>query len=146
MGSLGLSGLLPKAMIAASLCFFPVTVGVARGLAAAEPIEFELLRTYSATRAQVFRKLRWPASLSYLFPSLKIAMALAISGAIVAELPTGAQAGLGARLLLASYNGLMLMLWATLVVACLTAGLATGIIGLVERLVMGRGGLGRGGA
>ncbi len=51
-------------------------------------------------------------------------MALAITGAIVGELPTGAQAGLGARLLIASYNGLMLLMWATLVVASLTAGAA----------------------
>ena len=82
-------------------------------------MQMELLRTYNACGTQIFRKLRWPAAIPYLFPALKVAMALAITGAIVGELPTGAQAGLGARLLIASYNGLMLLMWATLVVASL---------------------------
>ena len=135
MGHLGVEGLLPKAMISASLAFFPVTVAMCKGLRAAAPMQLDLMRTYSATPAQVFRKLRWPAAMSYLFPALKVAMALAITGAIVGELPTGAQAGLGARLLVASYNGLMLMMWATLVVASVTAGLAVGTLALLERLL-----------
>jgi NitT/TauT family transport system permease protein len=93
----------------------------------------ELLRTYNASPAQVFAKLRWPAAIPYLFPALKVAMALAITGAIVGELPTGAQAGLGARLLIASYNGLMLLMWATLVVASLVAGLSVGVLTAIER-------------
>jgi NitT/TauT family transport system permease protein len=135
MGHLGLEGLLPKAVISASLAFFPVTVAMCKGLRAASPMQLDLMRTYNATGAQVFRKLRWPAAMSYLFPALKVAMALAITGAIVGELPTGAQAGLGARLLIASYNGLMLMMWATLVVAAVTAGLAVGVLALIERLL-----------
>jgi NitT/TauT family transport system permease protein len=133
LGNLGLSGLLPKAVISASLAFFPVTIGMCKGLRSAQSAQMELLRTYNASVSQVFFKLRWPASIPYLFPALKVALALAITGAIVGELPTGAQAGLGARLLIASYNGLMLLMWATLVVASGTAGLAVGALALVER-------------
>ena len=133
LGNAGLSGLLPKALISASLAFFPVTIGMCKGLRAPGSAQLDLMRTYNASRPQIFRALRWPSAIPYLFPALKVAMALAITGAIVGELPTGAQAGLGARLLIASYNGLMLMMWATLVVASLTAGLAVGVIGLIER-------------
>lgn len=133
LGHAGFSGLLPKAVISASLAFFPVTIGMCKGLRAAGTAQMELLRTYNASGAQIFSKLRWPAAIPYLFPALKVAMALAITGAIVGELPTGAQAGLGARLLIASYNGLMLLMWATLVVASLVAGLSVGVLTLIER-------------
>ena len=133
LGNAGFTGLFPKAVISASLAFFPVTIGMCKGLRAAGSAQLELLHTYSASTGQIFRKLRWPAAIPYLFPALKVAMALAITGAIVGELPTGAQAGLGARLLIASYNGLMLLMWATLVVASLTAGLSVGVLTLIER-------------
>jgi NitT/TauT family transport system permease protein len=133
LGNAGFTGLLPKAVISASLAFFPVTIGMCKGLRAAGSAQLELLHTYNASGSQIFRKLRWPAAIPYLFPALKVAMALAITGAIVGELPTGAQAGLGARLLIASYNGLMLLMWATLVVASLTAGLSVGVLTLIER-------------
>ncbi len=133
MGYMGFSGLLPKAVISASLAFFPVTIGMCKGLRSPQTVELDLLRTYDASGRQVFWSLRWPSAIPYLLPALKIAMALAITGAIVGELPTGAQAGLGARLLIASYNGLMLLMWATLIVASLTAGLAVGALALLER-------------
>lgn len=140
LGHLGIEGLIPKAIISASLAFFPVTVAMCKGLRAPSPMQLDLMATYNASGAQVFGKLRWPAAMSYLFPALKVAMALAITGAIVGELPTGAQAGLGARLLVASYNGLMLMMWATLVVAALTAGLAVGALSLIEKALPPFGG------
>ncbi len=133
LGNAGFSGLLPKALISASLAFFPVTIGMCKGLRAVGPAQLDLMRTYNASRGKVVRSLRWPSAIPYLFPALKVAMALAITGAIVGELPTGAQAGLGARLLIASYNGLMLLMWATLVVASVMAGMAVGVIGLIER-------------
>ncbi len=133
MGYMGFSGLLPKAVISASLAFFPVTIGMCKGLRSPQTVQLDLLRTYNASGRQVFWALRWPSAIPYLLPALKIAMALAITGAIVGELPTGAQAGLGARLLIASYNGLMLLMWATLIVASLTAGLAVGALALLER-------------
>ena len=117
LGSLGLKGLVPKALISAYLCFFPVTIGMVKGLTSPEPMQLDLMRTYSASRWQTFWKLRWPASVPFLFTSLKVAIAISLVGAIVAELPTGAQAGLGARLLTGSYYGQTVQIWAALFAA-----------------------------
>jgi NitT/TauT family transport system permease protein len=135
LAAIGLTGLLPKALISTYLSFFPVTVGMVKGLRSPEPIHLDLMRTYSASRAQIFWKLRWPASLPFLFVSLKVAIAAALVGAIVGELPTGAVAGLGARLLGGSYYGLTQQMWAALVAASVMAGVLVGIVGLAERLV-----------
>jgi len=129
LGSIGLRGLLPKAIISAYLCFFPVTIGVVKGLTSPDPIQRDLMRTWSATPAQIFWKLRWPASLPFLFTSLKVSITISLIGAIVAELPTGAQAGIGARLLAGSYYGQTIQIWAALVAASV---LAVGLIGLVS--------------
>jgi NitT/TauT family transport system permease protein len=136
LGSLGFVGLVPKAIISAYLCFFPVTIGMVKGFTSPEPIHLDLVRTYNASRSQVFWKLRWPAAMAYLFASLKVAVALAIVGAIVGELPTGAQAGLGARLLTGSYYGQTVQIWAALIVAATVAGLSVGVVGLAERLTL----------
>jgi NitT/TauT family transport system permease protein len=140
LGSIGFVGLLPKAFISAYLCFFPVTIGMVKGLTSPEPIHLDLIRTYSATQGQAFRKLRWPASFAFLFPSLKIAVALAVVGAIVGELPTGAAAGLGARLLAGSYYGQTVQIWSALVLASLVAGLSVWLVGVAERLTLRRTG------
>jgi NitT/TauT family transport system permease protein len=132
---LGLRGLLPKAVISTYLCFFPVAIGMVKGLRSPDPLQMDLLRTYSANRVQVFMKLRWPASLPFLFTSLKIAIAIALVGAIVGELPTGAQAGLGARLLTGSYYGQTIQIWSALVMAAALAGVLVGLIGVAERAV-----------
>ena len=87
------------------------------------------MRTWSATPAQIFWKLRWPASVPFLFTSVKVSITISLIGAIVAELPTGAQAGIGARLLAGSYYGQTIQIWAALVAASL---LAVGLIGLVS--------------
>jgi len=141
LGNVGLTGLVPKALIAAWLGFFPIVTAMVTGLRSPEPIQLDLLRTYSAGRWDVFGKLRWPASMPFAFAGLKVAVSLAIVGAIVAELPTGAQAGLGARLLSASYYGQTLQLWAALVMA---AGLALCAVALADGaralLVRARGG------
>ncbi len=141
LGNLGFTGLFPKAVISAYLSFFPVTIGMVKGLRSPDPLQLDLLRTYSANRAQVFAKLRWPASIEFLFPSLKIAIALSLVGAIVGELPTGAQAGIGAKLLLGSYYGQMTALWAALFMAAFLAMAAVGSVTLAERLLFkARGG------
>src|SRR5690349_10708820 len=90
LGNLGFTGLFPKAVISMYLCFFPVTIGMVKGLRSPEVLQLELLQTYSARPSQVFWKLRWPASMPYLFASLKVAIATSLVGAIVGELPTGA--------------------------------------------------------
>jgi NitT/TauT family transport system permease protein len=136
LGSVGLRGLLPKALISAYLCFFPVAIGVVKGLRSPDPIQRDLMRTWSATPAQVFWKLRWPSAVPFLFTSLKVSITISLIGAIVAELPTGAQAGIGARLLAGSYYGQTIQIWAALLAASLLAAGLVGIIGLCERLVL----------
>jgi NitT/TauT family transport system permease protein len=138
LGAIGIRGLLPKSLISAYLCFFPITVGMVKGLNSPDPIQRDLMRTYSASGIQTFIKLRWPSSLSFLFTSLKVAVAASLVGAIVSELPTGAQAGIGARLLAGSYYGQTVQMWAALVVASLLAAALVAIIGLVERAVFAR--------
>ncbi len=141
LGNLGLSGLAPKVVIAAYLAFFPIVVGLVKGMRSPEAIQFELLHTYSASEASIFSKLRLPASVAFLFPSLRVSAALAVMGAIVAELPTGAQAGLGARLLAGSYYGQSLMVWSTLLAASLLSAVILGAITLLEAgLRLRRGG------
>jgi NitT/TauT family transport system permease protein len=88
----------------------------------------------------VFGKLRLPASVPFLFASLKVAVAISLIGAIVGELPTGAQAGLGARLLSGSYFGQTVQIWAALVAASVMGVVLVAGVGLVERLVARRGG------
>ncbi len=141
LGNIGLTGLIPKALIAAWLSFFPIVTAMVAGLRSPERIQLDLLRTYSAGSWDYFALLRWPASMSFLFPGMKIAASLAVVGAIVAELPTGAQAGLGARLLGASYYGQTLQLWAALVMASLLAVVAVGVADVARAvLVRARGG------
>ena len=97
-----------------------------KGLTSPEPMQLDLMRTYSASGWQTFWKLRWPASVPFLFASLKVAIAISLVGAIVAELPTGAQAGLGARLLTGSYYGQTVQIWAALFAAAIVASRARG--------------------
>lgn len=138
LGSLGLSGVFPKAVISMYLCFFPVAVALVKGLRSPGTIELELLHTYAASRRQVFWALRVPASLPFLFPALRVGIAAALVGAIVGELPTGAQAGLGARLLTGSYYGNTVQIWSALVMAALLGLLLTGAVALIERGAMKR--------
>jgi NitT/TauT family transport system permease protein len=133
LGSLGVRGLLPKALISAYLCFFPVAIGMVKGLTSPDPIQLDLMRTWSATRPQIFWKLRWPSAVPFLFTSLKVAITISLIGAIVGELPTGAQAGIGARLLAGSYYGQTIQIWAALFAAALMAAILIGLIGWVER-------------
>jgi len=136
LGNLGLDGLLPKAIISMYLCFFPVTIGMVKGLRSPDPLQLDLMRTYSASQAQTFRKLRWPAATAFLFTSLKVAIATSLVGAIVGELPTGAQAGLGARLLSGSYYGQTVQIWSALVMASLLGLGLVFLVGMAERLVL----------
>lgn len=136
LGSMGLKGLVPKALISAYLCFFPVAIGMVKGLTSPDRMQLDLMRTYSAGPWATFWKLRWPASVPFLFASLKVAIAISLVGAIVGELPTGAQAGLGARLLAGSYYGQTVQIWAALVAAACLAAAIVALVGLAERLTL----------
>lgn len=136
LGSIGLRGLLPKSIISAYLSFFPVTIGMVKGLNSPDPIQRDLMRTWSATPAQVFWKLRWPSAVPFLFTSLKVSVTISLIGAIVGELPTGAQAGIGARLLAGSYYGQTVQIWAALLAASILAAGLVALVGVTEKLVL----------
>lgn len=141
LNAIGISGLLPKAIISMYLSFFPVAVGMVKGLRSPEVMHLDLMRTYNANRAQVFWKLRWPASVPFLFTSMKVAVAISLVGAIVGELPTGASAGLGARLLSGSYYGQTIQIWSALIAAAVLAALLVMAIDLIGRSVTRRMGV-----
>ena len=134
--NLGVEGLLAKAAISAYLSFFPVVVGMTKGLRAPDAMARDLMATYTATPAQIFWKLRLPAALPYLFPALKVAISIALVGAIIGELPTGSQGGFGARMLNGSYYGQVLIIWSALVGAAACAAVLVALIGLAERLTV----------
>lgn len=139
--SIGVQGILPKAVISAYLSFFPVVVGMVKGLRSPDAMQLDLLRTYNASPGQGFWKLRLPASTPYLFASLKIGIAASLVGAIVGELPTGAVSGLGARLLAGSYYGQTVQIWSALFAAAILAACLVGLLGLIERGVLARMGM-----
>ena len=143
LNSVGLQGLVPKALISAYLSFFPVVVGMVKGLRSPDAMQLDLLKTYSARPSEVFWKLRLPASMPYLFTSLKIGIAASLVGAIVGELPTGASGGLGARLLAGSYYGQTIQIWSALFAAAILAAAMVGLIGLIQRMTLRRMGLER---
>lgn len=141
LGNMGLTGLLPKAVICAYLSFFPVAIGMVKGLRSADRFVLELMRTYSADARQVFWRVRLPAAMPYLFASLKVAVAVSTVGAIVAELPTGGTAGLGARLLTGSYYGQTLQIWGALAMAAALSLALVATTGVAERVMLRRRGL-----
>lgn len=143
LNAVGLSGLLPKALISAYLSFFPVVVGMVKGLTSPDVLQLDLMRTYGASRRQTLWKLRWPSSVPYLFTSMKVAVAASLVGAIVGELPTGAVAGLGARLLAGSYYGQTIQIWSALFAAAALAATLVALVGLANRIVLRRMGMAR---
>jgi NitT/TauT family transport system permease protein len=82
-------------VISAYLAFFPVAIGALRGLSSPPAVQTELLDSYAASWWQTLRVLRLPASVAYLIPALKLAAAAAVVGAVVAEISTGLQGGIG---------------------------------------------------
>ena len=140
LASIGVTGLIPKAIISMYLCFFPVTIGMVKGLRSPDPLQMDLMRTYNASQWQIFWKLRVPASIPFLFASLKVAIAISLVGAIVGELPTGAEGGLGSRMLAGSYYGQMIQIWSCLVLASILGMIMVYSIAGVEWLTLRRTG------
>lgn len=135
LASIGVTGLLPKALISTYLSFFPVAVGMVKGLRSPEVMHLDLMHTYSASKAQTFARLRLPASVPFFFTSIKVAVAASLVGAIVGELPTGAVAGIGSRLLAGSYYSQTIDIWAALIVASVVAVLLVVSVDIVGRMV-----------
>ena len=115
----GLQGWGAVSVIAAYLTFFPVAINSLRGLQSADPRALELMRTYGASRWAVLWKVRAPASLPYVFAALKIAATASVVGAIIGELPSGIQSGLGGAIINFNqyYSFEPQELWATNIIA-----------------------------
>jgi NitT/TauT family transport system permease protein len=138
LSSIGFTGLMPKAVISMYLSFFPIVVGMVKGLRSPDLLEIDQMKTWSASRFQILMKLRFPKSIPYLFTSLKLGMAASLVGAIVGELPSGAIAGLGARMLSGSYYGQTIQIWSALFTAAILAASLVGLIGAIQSLVSKR--------
>ena len=134
LAAIGVTGLIPNALISTYLSFFPVAVGMVKGLRSPDMLHLDLMRTYNASSAQVFWKLRVPASVPYLFASMKVAVAASLVGAIVGELPTGAVAGIGAKLLNGSYYSQTIDMFSALLAGSVVAVILVSLVGLAGRL------------
>ncbi len=135
LAAVGVTGILPKALISTYLSFFPVTVGMVKGLRSPDLMHLDLMRTYSASPSQTFWKLRVPASIPFFFTSIKVAVAASLVGAIVGELPTGAVAGIGAKLLAGSYYSQTIDVFAALFAGSVVAVLLVVMVDIVGRFV-----------
>ena len=138
LGQLNAPDWLAKAVVAAYLTFFPVTIGMLRGLRSTSPDALDLMRSYAATPAQVFVKLRLPAALPYLFTSLKVAATASVIGALVAELPAGSTSGVGVEIIKAAqfYNARPPLLFATVLMAAGIGLVFYAAVALAERFVV----------
>jgi NitT/TauT family transport system permease protein len=115
-----------------------VTIGMVKGLRSPDTLQLDLMRTYSASQWQVFWKLRLPASIPFLFASMKVAVAISLVGTIVGELPTGASGGIGARLLSGSYYGQTVQIWSALFMAAILGSVLVYLMGGIEALTLRR--------
>jgi NitT/TauT family transport system permease protein len=140
MGSRGLPSWFSVAVIAAYLTFFPVTINTLRGLDSADRRALELMRSYAASNWSVLWKLKVPASLPYVFAALKVAATASVVGAIIGELPSSIQDGLGGAIL--NFNQYYLnspeSLWATNLIAALVGITFFLVIVILEHLVVRR--------
>ena len=136
----GLQGWGSVAVIAAYLTFFPVAINTLRGLQSADPRALELMRTYAAGRWTVLWKLRVPTSLPFVFAALKVAATASVVGAIIGELPSGLQSGLGGAIL--NFNQYYSIepqeLWATNIVAAMLGIVFFVVVVAAEKAVVRR--------
>ena len=124
-----------KVVIAALICFFPTLVNMVRGLQAVSPQTLELARILSASKSEIFWKIRLPSSLPFLFSALKIAATICVIGAIVGEW-IGADVGLGALIIDSTFNFRSPLLYATVFVS---SGLSVFLfvsVTLAEKLIV----------
>jgi len=132
----GLLNPLSKMVIAAVLCFFPVMVNTLRGLTSVRPSSIELMRSYAAGEVEIFRRVRIPNALPYLFSALKIATVLAMIGAIVGDYFGGSQEALG--ILIKRYAGIFAFeeAWAAIMVASILGIAFYAVVAILERATM----------
>ena len=126
-----------KIVIAAVICFFPVMINTLRGLTSVPPEAVELMRSYAARERDIYRRVRFPHALPFIFSALKVATVLAMIGAIVGDYFGGSDQALG--ILIRRSAGIFAFeeAWAAIFVACVLGIAFYGMVALVERLTMG---------
>ena len=130
-------GLPPKIMVILIVCLFPVMINTVAGMRSVDPRMLELMYSVNASRWQVFRKIEFPTSLPYLFAGLKIAITMAVTGAVVAEW-LGSNAGLGHQILMANSQLSTDLLFASLVMLSLTGMGLFGVVAILEAVLAPR--------
>ena len=135
LGQYGVQGWVPKAIIAAYIAFFPITIGVAKGLRSPEPLALDLMKTYNSTDLQTYAKLRFPASLPYLFTAFKVSMAAALIGSIIGEISTISFQGLGRMLSENSRASDVVALWVIMLASSLLGIFLVALVGWIEKVV-----------
>jgi NitT/TauT family transport system permease protein len=135
LGQYGVEGWIPKAIIAAYIAFFPIAIGVSKGLRSPDPIQVDLMKTYNAGNLQTFSKLRFPSSIPYLFTAFKVSVTAALIGAIISESATISGAGLGKMLSENSRASDAVGLWLVMIGSAILGILLVSIVGWLERVV-----------
>lgn len=143
LAAMQVDDLIAKGVISMYLSFFPVVVGMVKGLRSPDAMQMDQMKTWNASRAQTFWKLRLPSSAPYLFTSLKIGVAASLIGAVVAELSLSQNGGLGARLLAGSYYGQTVQIWSALLAAAALAAVLVWAIGVAQNMTLKRMGFAR---
>nr|WP_325253101.1 ABC transporter permease [Amylibacter sp.] len=143
LASAQVDDLIAKGVISMYLSFFPVVVGMVKGLRSPDHMQMDQMRTWNASRSQTFWKLRLPASAPYLFASLKVGIAASLIGAVVAELSLSQDGGLGARMLVGSYYGQTVQIWSALIAAATLAAVMVAVIGMIQTFTLKRMGMAR---
>jgi NitT/TauT family transport system permease protein len=138
LGNFGITiqtSLLPTAIIGAYICFFPVVVSTVKGLRSVDPLTLDLMKSYAATPLQVFRNVRFPAAVPFVFTGLKLGTAAALVGALVAETQSNNKRGLGFQILGQVQTGNVADVWILLIISALLGVGLVSLVGLLQRLV-----------
>ncbi len=135
LGQYGVQGWIPKAIIAAFIAFFPIAVGVAKGLRSPDSLSLDLMSTYNASSSQTYRLLRFPSSVPFLFTAFKVAVAAALIGAIVAEISTISFQGIGKMLAENSRASDVVATWVIMFASSALGILLVALVGWTEKVV-----------
>ncbi len=138
LGNFGITiqtSLLPTALVGAYLCFFPIVVSTTKGLRAVEPLVMDLMRSYAASKLEVFWRVRLPAATPFLFTGLKLGMAAALVGALVAETESNNRRGLGYQILGQVQSGSVADVWILLIISAVLGIVLVSAVNLIQRLV-----------
>lgn len=130
-------GMVPKFIVTALVVFFPMLVNALAGLRSVDQKALDVLRTLHASRWEIFRELRFPGCMPYVFAGLRIALPLAVVGAAVAEfVAAGQQAGLGSLVTTSAAQANLPVTWASITLLCALGVLLIALLAIVRKRVL----------